>query len=121
MNKLFVALTLLFALAIGSTGRNYWRMTRLNRDARQIEGRVAVQATYQFEVEGKKYRGTFESSPGARGSEVLVYYSPSHPELNSPESPDQALRSSGRLLMSLTGGFLFWACGFAVLGRLRRT
>ena len=132
MNKLFLAFTLLFALALGSTGRDYWRMTHLNRDARRIEGRVAecpsdsdvphetVQATYEFEVGGKKYQGTFESTPGARGHEVTVYYSPSHPEFNSEESPERAMERSGSLLTGLTITYLFWAGVFVVIQRLRR-
>ena len=131
MRKLFIALVVLYVMAMGQSAHEYWQSYQLSLDLQPISGQVieceqhppvqdSVMAAYAFEVGGKRYQGTVETTPVKVGSEVSLYYSPSNPELNSANLPDFTMERIRRSTLSLTMGFAFWAALFEMVAWLRR-
>lgn len=132
MRKFLIVLGLYFlAVVLSQLGRSYWQSYQLTLDAQPISGKVtaceqdpavhdSVTARYEFEVGGRRYSNTFETTPVPVGREIQLYYSPSNPELNSAVRPDYALQRAGAALVSLTVTVAFWAALLNGVAWLRR-
>jgi len=131
MRKILIALGVLYLLVMGQLAGKYWRAYQLSLDAQLITGKVMdceqnpvdqdpVVARYEFEVGGRRYSNSFETTPLPVGSQIDLYYSPSHPDLNSSDSPDFSTGRVRKDAISETVGFAFWAALLSGLAWLRR-
>jgi len=131
MRKLMMALGLLYTLVMGQLGWESWQVYQLSLDAQPISGKVteceqdplvhdSVFARYEFEVDGRRYSNSFETTPVPVGSQIDLFYSPSNPDRNSAHRPDFRLRRAWEDAFSFTAGFAFWAVLLQGIAWLRR-
>lgn len=131
MRKILVVLGILYFMALGQVCWGSWQSYQLSLDAQPISGKViaceqdppvadSVIARYEFEVGGRRYSNTFETTPVPVGRTVELYYSPSHPELNSADRPEFTLQRASADAVSLTVAFAFWAALLSGVAWLRR-
>lgn len=130
MRKIFWLVGFLFFLVWCQLGWKYWHTVQLDKDAQRTQGVVlecpeeslvpheTVYATYGYEVDGRKYRGTLETTPLRRGHSLEVFYSRANPAVSSGDNPAFSVGRERSGLWSMTWVLVFWA-GLLGLSRWR--